>query len=433
MKLSRLILVLLAACGGGSGSDVDGGVDPDGAVAPDAPTSVVTVHLYDGHQPVAGRAVAFLKADDSVVAETMTDATGTASAPMPAGGSVTVAGAGVTNGTVYTYLDVKNGQELTIGAPTSAPTTPFQISVTIPSTVQPTAQDFLVNATCNINASNESNARTLTMMVKAGCTTADFYAETKDSSFKTTATAWRPAQPVSPGATIDMGTAFTPPTMSTLSISHAPQFTTITPALDLVVGSFYPVASPFNSDITITNGMGAKLLTHASIPGSSLETRLQVEGLGNQFWIKRTAPGAVTLDLSDGNLPSVSAGVDYSPTSGAVTWQESGHAVDTSAANLTVRKGTARNFTRLVIGPHDGTSLHVPKLPTSLAQFNAAADDTVTATVAIGSFPGGYSRIVPHAFVEGFDFFDSFYALDRRNAWSYVVADGDVAMFATGN
>ncbi|HEY4180818.1 MAG TPA: hypothetical protein VGM90_28430 [Kofleriaceae bacterium] len=432
MKLSRIVLVLLAACGGGSSPDVDGGLtDPDGAVSPDAALSAVTIHLYEGHQPVAGRAVAFLKPDDSVISETVTDATGTASAPMPAGGSVSVAGAGVVNGTVYTYLGVKNGQELTIGTPTPATSTPFQISVTIPAGEQPTAQNFMVNATCNINASNESNLRTLDMMVRAGCTTADFYAATLDSSLHILSTAWRPAQPVSAGATVSVGTTFTPPMTSTLSITNAPQFATITPALDLVVGTFYPVPPPFNTDITITGGAGTKALTHANITGASLESRVQISNLGSQFWVKRGAPGTVALDLTAANLPLLATQVDYSATAAAVTWTETGHTVDTSAAKLVVRNGTARNFTRLVVGAHTGESLHVPHLPASLDQFNAAAADTVTATAVIGSFPGGYDRIISKAFVEGFDFFDSFYALDRRNAWGYVLADGDVAMFAS--
>ena len=382
--------------------------------------------------PVVGRAVAFLKSDDSVVAEVMTDSTGSASAPMPDGGSVTVAAGGVLAGaTVYTYLGLKNGDELTIGRSKPVASTPFKITVTVPANVEPTAHNFLFHSTCNINAGNETDQRTVNMMVTGGCTVADFYVEAQDATYKALSATWRKAQPVSPGGNVDAGSAFTPLTSSLLSIVNAPQFATITPALDLVVGSFYPVSSPFNTSITLTNGAGTKKLMHASIPGASLETRVEVQHLGSQFWIKRTTPGLWTLDFATANLPAISSGVAYSPTDSSVTWQESGHATDTAAADLAIKNGTARDYVWLIVGPHTGTSLHVPHLPSSLAPFNVASGDTTTATAAIGSFPGGYARIAPHVFVSGFAFFESFYALDRRDVFNYVLADGDLAMFAT--
>ncbi len=387
--------------------------------------------------PAVGRAVAFLRPDDAVVAEVMTDPTGTASAPMPDGGSVTVGAAGMvpTSGAyavVYTYLGVKNGQELTIGKPKSPAATPFKITVTVPATVEPTAQNFQFNSTCNINASNQTNTRTVDMMLTAGCTAADFYVEAQDAQYKTLSTAWRTAQPVSAGANVSAGTAFTPVVTSTLLVTNAPQFTTITPALDLVAGSFYPVPSPFNSSITITNGSGSKKLTHGTIAGASLETRIEIAGVSDQFVIRRAAPSDfTTFDFATANLPTVASGVAYSPTASAVVWQESGHSTDTAATDLHIKNGTARDFNWLIIGPHTSESLHVPHLPGSLAQFNIASGDMAIPTAAIGSFPGGYERIAPHAFIEGFDFFTGFYAADRRNTWGYVLADGDTAMFAS--
>jgi hypothetical protein len=438
MKLSaRLVLCLLPACGGGGGADPDAGNHlGDGALAVDARPAAVTIHVFDAARaPVVGRAVAFLRPDDSTVLETTTDSTGTASAPMPDGGSVAIAPSAVA-GTVppvgYTYLGVKNGDELTIGSPKQT-STPFSITVSVPGTAVPTAKNYLFNSSCNINASNETNSLSTPMMLREGCTVADFYVEAKDSSFKTISTAWRPAQAVSAGATVDSGPTFTAPISSTLSVSHAPQFTTITPALDLVVGAFYPVPVGFIADLTLTNGAGTRTLTHASIPGSSLETRVAISGSGSQLLVERaTAPTTVALDFTTANLPAIASGVMYSAASSIVTWQESGHAVDTAAADLQVRSGTTRNFRWLIVGPHINASLHVPHLPTSLAAFNVAAGDTATVlAAAIGSFPGGYDRIRAHAFVNGLDFFSPFQGGDRRNVFGYVVADGDTAMIAT--
>ncbi len=432
MKLSALLF--LVACGGGgdSSTPVDGSVTVDGRPI-DAPAAAVTVHVLDS-TTLAGRPVAFLRPDDSVIAEVLTDSTGTASAPMPDGGSVTVGGTGQLNATVYTYLGVKNGQELTIGKPAVTAPNPFAITVTIPASVEPTAQNFNFNSTCNINASNGTNSRTVDMMIRPECTTADFYVEALDSSYQLLSTTYVTGKAVSPGANVGTGTAFTPVTSTTLQISNAPT-ATITPALDVVVGSFYPVPVLFNSDITITNGSGMKKINRGAIPGASLETRIQVQTLGDQFWVKRTPPTTLeAFDFDTANLPEIASGsVDYSPTSATVTWQESGHAVDTTAAEISVRNGTARNYSWLIVGPHTGASMHVPHLPSSLATFNVTSSDTIASTVAIGSFPGGFERIVSHAFIEGFDFFTAAYAVDRRDAWGYVLADGDTAMFASNH
>lgn len=431
MKLSALLF--LVACGGGGSNNngTDGGVTVDSRQI-DAPAAAVTVHVLDS-TTLAGRPVAFLRNDDSVIAEVLTDSTGTASAPMPDGGSVTVGGTGVVNATVYTYVGVKNGQELTIGKAIAAAANPFAITVTIPASVEPTAQNFNFNSTCNINASNGTNSRTVDMMIRPDCTTADFYVEALDSSYKVLSTTYVTGKAVSAGANVNTGTVFTPVASTTLSITNAP-LATITPALDVVVGSFYPVPVLFNSDITITNGNGTKKLNRGTIPGASLETRIQVQSSGDQFWVKRTAATDFeAFDFATANLPVISSGVAYSPTARAVTWDESGHAVDTSAADITVRNGSARNYAWLIVGPHTAASLHVPHLPGSLAQYNIASSDTVFPTAVIGSFPGGFDRIVSHAFIERFDFFTAVYAGDRRDAWGYVLADGDTAMFASNN
>lgn len=433
-----LALCVIPACGGDAATNIDGGLDADGSVTVDGRPAAVTIHVFDAaHAPAVGRAVAFLKADDSIVAETITDSTGTATASMPDGGSVTVAASAVVSTVgqpvAYTYLGVKNGDELTIGNPTQA-SSPFSITVRVLAGAVPTAQNYLFNSSCNINASNETNTLSTTMMLHAGCTAADFYIEAKNNAFKTISTAWRAAQPVSAGATVDSGTTFTAPTTSTFSVSNASQFAAITPALDLVVGAFYPVPVGFNSELTLSNGAGSRTLTHAVIPGSSLETRIQIDDVGAQLVVKRAAaPASVALNLSTANLPSIASGVVYSAASSAVKWQESGQAVDTAAVDIQVKNGTARNFRWLIVGPHTGASLRVPHLPASLTAFNIAAGDVATPrSAAIGSFPGGgYDRIRAHVFVSELDLFSPFQGGDRRNGFDYVLADGDTAMIAS--
>lgn len=117
MHRLSLLVVLVAACS-------DDGVrhTPDATLhdapaltdgAPDAPLLPVTIAVVNGDAAVAGVHVYFLNADSSVVLATTTDATGTASAVMAAGGSVTVvdpfATGQVSNHTIETFMAVTPG------------------------------------------------------------------------------------------------------------------------------------------------------------------------------------------------------------------------------------------------------------------------------------------------------------------------------------
>ena len=446
MNLSSraLLLGLLAACGGGD--DGPPNVEPDARIdeVVDAPLPArTTVHVLDGAgAPVAGRAVAFLAADDAVVAEVTTDATGAASAEMGAGGSVTVAAAAVvqagTTPLMFTYLNVRDGDDLVIGEPPRPATQTFGVTLTVPASAAPTAQGFSFNATCNVNASNSTSARSVDMNLRQGCTTTDFYVEAQDSGLRMISALWLPAQPVTAGATISMGAQFVAPVTSMLSVKNVPSGTVITPSLDLVVGDFYPVPVLFTSELALTGGAGTRLLKHATIPGASLETRVLIEGVGGRsLWVTRTAaPQNATLDFATAPRVTVDDAA-YFPGPSAVGWSQTGPATDISMARLQVVNGTARKFQWVIVGPTSG-SVRVPHLPGSLGAFNIAADDTVSVVeVAAGTFPGGYDRVRPLVFhrasaFEGLAFFSPFQGADRRNRLAHVLANGDTAMIATG-
>lgn len=434
-------LLTISAC-----DDSNPGTLPDGSLAgdavADAGTGSVTLHVWDpGGAPAVGRAVVFLGQDDAVVAEVATDATGTASASLPYGGSVTVAPASVKAAgdlpNMYTYLGVKNGDELTIGTPRRVPATSFDVTVSVPAGAAPTAQNFLFHSTCDLNAGNTTNARSVTLKLRADCTTADFYAEALDGSYRPIATVYAPGKPVAAGAAIDVGSGFTPVVTSTLTLKHVPAGTEVTPALDLVIGGFYPVLGS-HFPVTVTNGTATQTLRHASIAGASVETRVRLDRSSQQLIVTRApAPITATIDLANADLLTVTARGTYAAATSTVTWTEVGSPADVATATLRIRTGTVRDFEWIVVGPHAGATLHVPTLPASFAEFSLAPSDDVTAAyVAIAAVPGGYDRVRPFV-LRGAnlgstsDFFDPFYGGDRLNQLGYVVADGDVAVIAT--
>lgn len=412
---------------------------PDASSPIDAVTRGVTLHVFDpSGAPAVGRGVVFLAPDGTPVAELVTDATGTAFAPVPDGGSVTVAAEAVKASfgrpNMYTYLGVKNGDELTIGAPKRVPPASVEAVVSVPTGAVPTAQNFHFHASCNLNAGNTTNTRSVTMKLRSDCTMADFYAEALDGSFKPVATAYAPNKAIA--STIDMGTAFTPLVASTLTVKNVPALTEVTPALDLVIANFYPVVTN-NFAITLTDGMGSKTLRHASIPGASLETRVRLGGLGERLVVRRAAaPTDTTIDFATASLLEVTAPGAYTAPS-TVSWSEIGSAADVATVTLRIHAGTTRDFEWIIVGPHTGASLRVPTLPASLAAFAITpADDVTVLFTGIGAFPGGYDRVRPLVFRGDnsggtSDFFDPFLGGDRRNGLGHVVANGDLAVIAT--
>lgn len=432
-------LLTATACDGSSADTPPDAAPGDGS--PDGTTGRVTLHVFDpAGVPAVGRAVAFLGPDGATVAETTTDATGTAAASVPTGGSVTVAAAGVKGGfgrpRMYTYLGVANGDELTVGTPKRVASAFFEVTVSVPAGAATTAQNFNFHSSCNMNAGNTTNARSVTMKLRSDCTTADFYAEALDGSYNAISSVYAPAKAVVAGATIDVGTAFTPLASSTLTLNNVPALTEVTPALDLVVGTFYPLLTT-NFPIALTNGGGMKTIRHASIAGASLETRVHVEGIGEQLVVTRApAPVSMTLDLATANLPELTSSGTFAAATRTVTWTEKGSATDVATVTLRIHAGTTRDFEWLVVGPHTGASLRMPALAGALAGFALTPADEVTVLyTAIGAVPGGYDRVRPLV-LRGenqgstSDFFDPFYGVRRSSQLAHVTADGQTAMIA---
>ncbi|MBA2545089.1 MAG: hypothetical protein H0V17_35930, partial [Deltaproteobacteria bacterium] len=129
------LLLLPAACTGSIG---DQGGDDD--LPP--PSTDVEIRIHDGNTPIAGVSVIFQATDESVIAEIITDATGTALAEMPEGGNLTVIRSyppPVAPETeqrpteVYTYVGVEAGDRLELGHKIDAAALPQAINVQVPA------------------------------------------------------------------------------------------------------------------------------------------------------------------------------------------------------------------------------------------------------------------------------------------------------------
>jgi hypothetical protein len=331
---------------------------------------------------------------------------------------------------------VRPGDDLVIGqAKPSTPTT-FAITATIPGNVLPQASEFWFASTCMQSAGLTTNLRTNSLDLVAGCTSADFYAELEDDHLNAIGTFYQHGQAVAPGTTVTLSGPFTPAVTTTLAVTHVPDLTTVTPAVDLAVGAFYPMSMGLATELTLSGGAGMRSYPIAVIPGSAVESRVFTQSLGSQLYVARqAAPGSTTLDVS--TMLAVPTGASYDATSSSVAWMEQGQP-DSALASLIVRSGTARDFQRVVLGPDTVGLLHVPRLPPSLAMFDVMAGDQVTvAEVDIAKLPGGYDRVRHEAFAHGVDggnqvlWFSPFYGSDRRSGLDYTPNIGDVAILAS--
>ncbi len=97
--------MVLAACG-------DGFAVSDATLAPDTEVGLVRVQ-YKGGAP-EGNPVVFLSADGSTVLATHTDASGQANAYMSPGGTATIIGTNGNSHLLYTWTDVRPGDELVL-------------------------------------------------------------------------------------------------------------------------------------------------------------------------------------------------------------------------------------------------------------------------------------------------------------------------------
>ncbi|MBA3463653.1 MAG: hypothetical protein H0T46_27090 [Deltaproteobacteria bacterium] len=142
MRAALLLLPWLAACGDGLPAPSDAGGD-------DGPTTgLVRVQYWP--QPnnlpgnaAAGRPVIFLNPDDSIALVTRTRDDGTANAFVPAGSSVTVV---ASDGSLWSYLDIQPGDELTIGPP---PVPVEQVMVTLRAPAAPDGSTYWLYTTCD--------------------------------------------------------------------------------------------------------------------------------------------------------------------------------------------------------------------------------------------------------------------------------------------
>jgi len=386
MRMTLLGVFSLAACSG----VIDTGSGDDTTVPP--PTDVQIV-VRDGALPQPNVQAIFQTADNTVVAEVVTDLEGRAIAEMPDGGNLTIirsyplppAPEEPRPPEVYTYVGVKPGDRLVLENPTAENAPTSAINVIVPETAAGTIK---VKTPCG---SGQGTAPIVPVTLK-GCSPDAFYVMDGDQgSFFVHA-------PYSENVDVSTGSLLGA-LSSSLSATNVPLGTTVTIEKRIESEGFLLYTSnPQRVDETPANVNVPQLegLEQVLVVMSSANNRTQVVATHSLF-----ARGPSAVDATAGLIASVSEAPTFAPT--GITWVEEGiGAPDFVISTLQVTRGGPVNpnnkYVRTIIAPYAGTSLQLPVLPGANVLFNPTMEDQINLALGLAKVTGGYDGVRASAF-----------------------------------
>ena len=388
-----------------SDGSVDGPVDAP-IDTPDQPVPVALTVLRNGTLQ-AGVHTYFLNADGSVVATLDTDASGTVTAVMAAGGSVTAinpfppiqtpAAVALADNELRTFMGVKPGDHLVL-------TRNDKLDVTFLAPVDNGAIEYDLHTTCGggelpANGGSGSGSPGGTVRLSACNGTADILVIAKapnEGPPITIGALYHPNQEIKDGVLVDLSAdGYDQPRDDVMfSYTNAPNATlTVSHALVSARGAFAPFVANASG--------GTATINEPTIAGTTSVVDIQVD-LNDQHHVVDWGPFAATyaLDMTGLLLPGfVGNQPAYDPTTRRVSWTEetTGGAPDMTMTRIDVF-GAARTWHWTVAAPYTAGELQFPTLPTDIADWTpvAGTDDVQLVDVTNVKFPGGYDAARAH-------------------------------------
>jgi hypothetical protein len=415
MRLLCLLVCCLAACGDDGVRHTPDAAPHDGPLAdtgPDGPLQPVTLTATYNGAPQAGVQVYFLDADNSLVLATTTDASGTASAVMAAGGSVTaidpyaqvvqtaIAGGGHD---LYTFAGVKPGDNLRLDDRGEQPSTIVTVNAPIDSAAGVASYEVLTpcggGGTLTDPGSGASPTGQLGIGPECGTST-DFLIITRDEGSQILDYAYVQNQAFSDGGTVDL-TAATYAAASTRNYSFtdvpatwgSPSFSDsiVTPQGELLQQfSFAP------DDGTPTPVVTPAIGTHLSVSevfGASVGDHELVD------WGPYT--DAYTADVGARVLHDLSGFPTVDRETHTISFDELAGGADPDlvvTGVYTYREADDTSWYWQIAAPH-ATTIAMPVLPTDLYDFTIGPTDSGSADqLLLAKVPGGYDAVRPYIF-----------------------------------
>jgi hypothetical protein len=401
-------LMAIAACSSHPGFP-NGGPDaapgdtlsPTGDAGPNAVGVTVTAH----GAPAPGVVVYFQNADSSLVLGAVTDASGSASAALSAGGYVTVIepddGSGATR--LATFAAVAPGDALHLDLSPAGSTDSVDVAITVP--VLAGAASYQLDTSCGQLSAGASGAAAGSLLGCGG--TADVLVVALDAQGSVLDSLYAPgvslaAQPAvvtgSYGALVATSFAYSgiPATSSAVRTDEI---------LATARGSLFEVSTSGPVDAgRITNAL--ILPAGGTIAITVSDAQPASSDFGEQRVFDWGSPGApYALDFAAALLPSFAAAPAYDPATRDVSWSELTAA---ESANLVRARVHAfrdalpegRAWTWSIVAPRvEAPIVALPRFPPGGFDFTPQAGDAIDVDeLLIARVPHGYDGVRAHGF-----------------------------------
>jgi hypothetical protein len=412
-SLFTAALVAFAACGDNITISPTPGTLPERAKGPIKPglPDPVTVTISRGGIPQPDVEIFFQNADSSLVLAAKTDATGTASAYMAAGGYVTAVDPFppvlnmALNTEVDTWAGVKPGDHLVLAAASLLKGTAYQITLPYDRLeASATVDHYIVATTCGSGAIYVAPPpafgglpSTLTDWVTLRCPDrggADVMVVSEDSSFNPLHYFYRPDVAFSTERALDLSeSAYLSPAERTYTYTGAPDWLT---SLSFQVqskssrGLLYGKVGYATGSGTLTATLrvptfdGALEVVEAQTPPTGFTAYYLYD------WGAFTAP--FNGDLAKHLLRTFASSPSFDPATREVSWTESadGPAGDLNVIQISANRPDTRSWSWRIAAPH-AMAVTLPQLPSDGFDYNIApTDNWYLGQAMIGSVPGGY-------------------------------------------
>jgi len=414
VSVVSVVLWGLSGCGGCNDDDnggrladappaIDGAVD---AAAPDAavPLEPVTLTITLDGAAVGGIRVYFQNADSTLVKSTLTDATGTATAVMAAGGYVTAI---ESDNQLRTFGGVKPGDQLVL---TIKEDRQVEFTLTLPPVDN--ATDYAVYTTCgeaNLGpGGSDSPPSGLISLFGCGNVT----------DIAVIASAPPPAVTKVPDESVPVAALYHP----NVTLSETVDLRNDTYE-DLTEATFTYMNAPADTTVSVAHWLaspngrlgsfdsndvhGSVIIFEPPVPPTRaiVETFVEVNGSHEVMeWGGAGVPYA--LDMTGILLKGIFRGPFYSPTTRRMSWTEgtTGATPDltyvTLSASRVLNSEETRSWTWRLVAPYTAGELTLPALPTDVFDWmprpedDYSVNDLMNAKIDLGAGgPRGYDVV----------------------------------------
>ena len=361
---------------------------------PPEPVTEVRITVHDGSSAQAGVKVVFQDPSDTVIADTVTDASGVATAKLPEGGTVNVIREYGPNAKgepgpidhVYTYVGVKPGDVIELRGELRDDT-PYYANVTVGlsnggfvAVLSPCGAGYGYAPTIQVELRGCGGETDLFVVNYSGETDAEGV-NSGPLYFATHANV---------AAEIDLTSETFRGTLTTqMSATNVPSMA-VALQKRLVAGRF----TMFDTGL-----VGTDATTDVPEPPTvdQVVTAHVDDGAGNRMFVlsRRAFTSApITIDVAANVIQTSHAPSLEGPL---LSWTEQGTgSPDLSIATITVG-AVDRQFSRSIVAPYTGTSLRVPAMPAA-HDYNVRPTDTPRLAHALVRVTGGYDGVRAHVF-----------------------------------